>query len=451
MDLKHVIFIALTLAFIPGAVFAAISFRWAERLLVAGALFSTTYLVDINFVSMEWYRGDTRGFEIGITDWMIVSLMVVMLVSPRWKNRTFTFKPPNISLMALYFALCFISMIPAEVPLYSGFGLSKIARGFLVYLVAYNYLRSEKDLHFIILLLASIIFFQFLFCAEQRLTGVYRVYGSTPHSNTLAGYVNILNMIFLAIILTRSNPHPRICYIALAMGTLIVLATFSRGALGAMAGGYALVVFLSFKDRISVKKLKIIGVCTLLTIPLAIKAAPSVIDRFINAPESSSESRKLANKAAIAMANDHFFGVGLNNYSHSINETAYSKFIEKEVDRGIVHNIYLLQASETGWIGMVVFVLMAGNFIRLGMQQINRHSDSLASAFAVGITSAMIVLWSQGFLEWVFRQTYITVEFFLLAGFLTALTRVEKASQKQIYYRNYWRQMWTQNSPSYQS
>jgi len=249
MELKHLVFILLTIGFIPSAVWVASTFRWAERLLVAGTLFFTTCLIDINVFSMEWYRGDTRGFEISVTDWMIISLMVVMLISPSWKNTRFSFKPPNITLMA----------------------------------------------------------------------------------------------------------------------------------------------------------------------------------------------------------NDHLLGVGLNNYSHAINETSSSRFIEKEVDRGIVHNIHQLHASETGWIGLIVFVLMTGNFVRLGMQQINKHRDNLASAFAVGISTGTIVHWSRGFLEWVFRQTYITVKFFLLAGFLTALTRVDTDIQKRHYYRNYWRQIWRQKSLSYQS
>lgn len=451
MEAKHYIFILASLVFIPAAVWFATLFKWAERLLVIGIVFSTAYLVDINFVSMEWYRGDTRGFEIGITDWMTVSLLIVMLASPRWQNRRFVFAAPNMNLMLVYFALCGISVFAAYVPVYSGFGITKISRAFLVYLVAYNYLRDERDLRFIILLMASIVALQFVFAVEQRFSGLYRVVGTTPHANTLAGYLNLFNMIFLALLLNKSTPYPGVCGAALAMGTLTVLATFSRGALAAMVFGYGLVTLLSFKDRLSPRKLKIVGMAIVLSLPIAIKVAPSIIDRFINAPESSSESRRLANNAALAMANDHFLGVGLNNYSHVINETDYSRFIEKSVDRGIVHNIYLLHASEIGWHGLLVFLLMIGNFLRIGFQQINKHRDNLSSAFAVGITTSMIVLWSQGLLEWVFRQTSITVAFFLLAGFLSALGRVDRENTKRAYIQSYRRHLWIQQNLASQS
>jgi len=71
---------------VPAAAWLGIRYRWAERLLVAGAFLSTTYLVDINFVSMEAYRGDTRGFEFGVTDWMMIALVVVMVRAPRWRS-----------------------------------------------------------------------------------------------------------------------------------------------------------------------------------------------------------------------------------------------------------------------------------------------------------------------------------------------------------------------------
>ena len=48
------------------------------------------------------------------------------------------------------------------------------------------------------------------------------------------------------------------------------------------------------------------------------------------------------------------------------------------------------------------------------------------SCVAIGIFVAMLTLWLQSWLEWVFRQTYVTVEFYLLAGFVAALGRVDE-------------------------
>jgi len=428
METKQLLFIALTLGFIPTAVAAGMAWQWAEKALVAGAFFSTCYLVDINFVSMELYRGDTRGFEFGLTDWMIISLAFIMMLSPRWKARKLQL-PPGTLLLSIYVLIAVISLIEALVPIYAGFGLVKILRGILVFYVAYNYLHDEKQLRFVIYILVAIVAIEFLYVLEQRLAGMYRAKGTTPHSNTLAGYINMLNMIFFALLLGDSK-QSKWYWAALAMGSLMVMASFSRGAMSAMIAGYLLVIILSYKDRIDARKTKILLILALLTLPVALKTGPAIVERFLYAPEEAGESRMLANVAAITMANDHVFGVGLNNYSYAINETLYIRFIDSPVDRGIVHNIFLLHACEMGWIGMIVFLLIKLLFIQRGLQSIGASQSRLAGSFAVGTTVAIIVLTLQGSLEWFFRQTYITIEFFMLAGFLLAVPKVQRNYQK---------------------
>jgi hypothetical protein len=433
MELKQLVFLGLTVIFIPVAAWFGIRYRWAERLLVAGAVFSTCYLIDINFVSMEWYRGDTKGFEFGVTDWMIISLMIVMARAPRWKSKRPELLPPNSSLMLVYFILAMFTIFIAYVPVYAGFGVFKILRAMAVYWVAYNYLRSEEDLRFFVTVLAAMVAFQFLLVMKDRMGGIYRATGSTPHSNTLAMYINMMNMIFLSFVLgdVQGGRRRYLYWGALGMGTLIVLATFSRGALAMMVFGYGLVTLLSAYDRPSLRKFKVVGLMLLAALPLVIRVAPAIIERFESAPVGAEVSRHQANDAAYAMAKDNFFGVGLNNYSHVINETGYVRFIPLESDRGIVHNIYYLHASEMGWIGLLLFLLMIGNFILMAARYILRRQDDITSWMAIGIFVGMVTLWMQSALEWAFRQTYITVEFFLLAGFLAALPRLERAMRRE--------------------
>jgi len=429
METKQIVFLLLTITAIPTSVWLGITFKWAERGLVCATFLSTAFLIDINFVSMENYRGDTRGFEFGVSDWMVISLLLVMSLSPRWKKRRITLLPPNSGLLMLYFAVALISVTVAYVQIYAEFGVLKIIRGLVVFVVAYNYLHSEEDLHFVITILALIVGIEFFMVIEQRLSGIYRASGTTPHSNTLAGYINMINMVFFALLL-GDRKRPKLYFIILGLGSLMVLATFSRGAMTAMVIGYLLIVALSYRDKISARKTKILVILLLMTIPILLKVGPSLIERFLYAPEASEESRTLSNSAAKAMANDHILGVGLNNYSHMINETEYVEFIDSPVDRGIVHNIYYLHASEMGWGGMVIYILLLANFLRLGYQNIGKPGSELGRSMAIGMCAAIVVLSLQGSLEWFFRQTYITIEFFMFAGFLVALPKVNKSVRK---------------------
>lgn len=440
METKQLIFILLTLGFIPCAMWAGATFRLAERLLVAGAFFSTAYLIDINFVSMEFYRGDTRGFEFGVTDCMILSLLGVMLISPRWRSKPFKFLPPNSSWLLLYLLIAIISTTVAYVTVYAQFGLMKIIRGLVVFMVAYNYLQDEDDLRFVTYILAAIVCMEMLMVMDQRLSGIYRAFGSTPHSNTLAGYINMVNMIFFSLLLGEKR-NSKLYWAVLAMGSLMVLATFSRGSIAAMITGYLLVIALSYRHKFTVRKGQILLLMAAMSLPVVIKTGPALVERFLYAPEESGESRGLANTAAIAMANEHWLGVGLNNYSYVINETVYIDYIESEVDRGIVHNIFLLHACEMGWIGMIVFIILTLNFMRLGYKALVSTRSSLIGAYAIGITAAIFVLTIQGSLEWFFRQTYITIEFFMLSGFLMALGKVNIRKEKSEKVQNLIRSM----------
>jgi len=431
VELKHWIFLAMSVVAIPALAALGLRHRWGERLLVAGALLSTSYLVDINFISMEWYRGDTRGFEFGVTDWMVIALAVTMLGSSRWAGRR-PRVPPLWLPLTLYLAIAAASVLAAYVPVYAGFGLFKLLRAMAVYWVAYNWLRSEDDLRFVLLVLVAMVGIQFLLVLGQRAGGLYRAVGSTPHPNTLAVYVNFMNMIFLAVLMSGRLRFPAsaVVWIGFAMGTLIVLATFSRGALATMALGYGLVVTLSLLDRARPRKLVMVGIMALAALPLVVKTAPSVIHRFQTAPVESGLSRQQANAAALEMARNHVLGVGLNNYSHVVNNTAYSRFVPLEADRGIVHNVYLLQASELGWVGLAAFLLIVAGFFWRAGRFLARRTDDLASAVAIGIFVGMLALWTQSLLEWLFRQTYVTIQFFLLAGFLCALPRVSSGIRR---------------------
>lgn len=431
MPAKHLIFLLLTLLVVPTAAWFGVRYRWAERLLVVGAFLSTTYLVDINLWSMETYRGDTRGFEFGVTDWMMIALVVTMLRSPRWRGERLELLPPNSGPLLIYLGVALLSVAFAYVPLYAGFGFLKLLRAVAVYWVACNYLRSDRDLRFLIMVLVSMVAVQFALVLWQRATGLYRAVGSTPHPNTLAVYVNFMNMVFLAFLLgeKRRSGYTWAAWAGLSMGLLIVLATFSRGALMSLAIGFATVTTLSLWDRPRASKFALIGTMALAALPLAVKVTPAIAERFETAPVESGMSRHQANSAALAMARDHFFGVGLNNYSYVVNHTAYAGYIPLESDRGIVHNVYLLHASELGWPGLAAFLLVIGRYLWLAIRYIAQRRDDLTSSMAIGIFAGMLGLWTQSLLEWLFRQTYVTVEFFLLAGLLAALPRIARRTR----------------------
>lgn len=188
--------------------------------------------------------------------------------------------------------------------------------------------------------------------------------------------------------------------------------------------------FLKQKSVKIKKKLSAIGLMVLLSIPALAVILPPIIQRFETAPEESGESRHGANIAAGHMGHDYFFGVGLNNYSYAINYMPYGEDLAP-LDRGIAHHIFWLHYAELGIIGVILFTLMTANFMWISLRFILKREDSLERVFAIGVLAAFIINWLVGTLEWNFRTLQITLTYFMLAGFVTSLDRVERERLKK--------------------
>jgi O-antigen ligase len=125
------------------------------------------------------------------------------------------------------------------------------------------------------------------------------------------------------------------------------------------------------------------------------------------------------------MGGDYFLGVGLNNYSFAINYLPYGEHLAA-LDRGIAHHIFWLHYAELGVLGLILYILMTGTFMWVALRFILKRKDSMERVFAIGVLTAFIINWLVGTLEWNFRIIQITLAYFMLAGFVTSLDRVER-------------------------
>src|SRR5437763_17058391 len=83
---------------------------------------------DINFVSRDWYRGTTRGFEFSLVDILAISLLVSSLLVPR-RGESRGFWPGSLGFMFLFFLYACFNVAIAEPRLFGLFELSKMIRG----------------------------------------------------------------------------------------------------------------------------------------------------------------------------------------------------------------------------------------------------------------------------------------------------------------------------------
>ncbi len=141
------------------------------------------------------------------------------------------------------------------------------------------------------------------------------------------------------------------------------------------------------------------------------------------------------------MANDSFFGVGLNNFAlmagprfkygaHYTLGLEQDEKVEGQIYRAPVHNIYLLVAAETGWLSMLLFIIAMLYFVALALRAYLRARTPLSLAVSAAAASTFIAVMAHGLLEYQLRVTNIWYAFFILAGMTAALQRRRRAKAR---------------------
>jgi hypothetical protein len=152
-------------------------------------------------------------------------------------------------------------------------------------------------------------------------------------------------------------------------------------------------------------------------------AAKTVINRFQTAPKESEAAREEFNTAARMMLADHFFGVGLNNFSEVLSkEQRYREHIvvmKAEEQAGVAHHIYLLTAAEMGRIGLAAYLVIIFSFMWMALWGALR-GRSVENGLLWGLFLGAGALHLVGLKEWALRVTPPTYMFAITSGLIAA-------------------------------
>ncbi|MFZ5949927.1 MAG: O-antigen ligase family protein [Candidatus Rifleibacteriota bacterium] len=407
--------------------FMAASSRKALVFLFVFAILATGFGVkgNINFVSMETYRGPDRGFELSIFDLVAWALFLKLI----FKNfRQIVWVPYNFYFFLLMFSISIISSFQADGQIYAMFSLFKFIRVFFIYLIFYNLFIIEdlgSNLWYGMAALALV--FTFIGLKQKYIQGIYRIPCTFDHSNTVPLYLNMMipAMIIWPFADLKMPAIKAVSSILLAFGMLFcVIATFSRA--GTAFAGLAIISVMVaglFRWR-SGRAVLISSLIVIAGLVGGAKAAGSFIERIKSAPESSEAARDEFNAAADAMMRDHFFGVGLNNFSKAMTDREeYQQFVvvmANEEQAGVCHHIYRLMGAETGIIGLTVFIIIILRFTWAGIWNFFRLKGQ-AAALGLAISAGFFALHLSGFFEWAFRLTPVMSIFAILSAFSVTL------------------------------
>lgn len=400
--------------------------RFVERAAFGVMLLFNIKLVDMSFLWDATYRGSDRGINVGVNDILVLSLLIFMILSPRWKK--IEWFPKNGVLLALFFLYCAGTIYVAYVKLYVVFSLSVFVRAYLYYIVVVNYIQTRDDIEFFMRVMVIIALLQTVVSLFLRYYfGAYRLLGTFAHYNDMGQYLNMIIPVFLVLIMATNSKYNKWYFIGLLGAILCVIGSLSRGSIAVLGVLLAGTVLLSMYQSITPHKVRLLILFIFAFLAISFKAMDTLIERFTTAAPESGEARQTFNAAAIAMANDNFYGVGLNNYFYAFRNTDYARFADyEERNMGNVHNIYLMFAAETGWLGMVFFIFIIARFNWFAFKMALRRRQTFENSLAVGLTMSLLGIIAQGLLEPGLRFVHLLLHYASFAGLTVALIDIEK-------------------------
>ena len=435
-DFKYIIFFAVIIIGIPIGVAIAKRNPKVEKFFWFLLLFFTAKTEDINFFSMETYRGTSKGFEIGLVD---ITAMIIFFVIYSRRDKNPIQIPPGSFLYFLYFAFSCISIVNSDVYIYSFFELWKMIRMYFYFFVIYNLIRSFKDIEEFIKYMAVIVFFiTFLVLKQKYIDGIFQTTGPFPHQNSLVMYLMFYGALFLSYLLNRKNANIYFWTAVFGMCAIDIISTLSRGGMAVFSLSTFVIFLLSYSNKFSLKQFGVTMLFVILGTGVLYKASDTIMERVRTAPKESLDVRLVLAEAAQNMANDKIAGVGLNNFALKINPPySYGSHIERKEDEkgGLVETIYLMVAAETGWHNLVVFVFFIFYFYYLNIKNffaLKKGQYKKYRYITIAIIGALLGIYLQSTMEWVLKQTNNFYQLMFIFAIIGAMHKLitEKRAKK---------------------
>ncbi|NRA35944.1 MAG: hypothetical protein HRU17_21695, partial [Polyangiaceae bacterium] len=108
------------------------------------------------------------------------------------------------------------------------------------------------------------------------------------------------------------------------------------------------------------------------------------------------------------------------------------KFGIPDIDRdGLVHNVFWLTASELGYVGLMVFVVLLMTPLWIAIPQALNRRRAGQRDVMWGLVVGLGVVIVQGTLEWSLRMTQVGYVYWVVAGVAVSLAGMRSSGESQ--------------------
>ncbi len=345
--------------------------RTVERVLLGLIVLELPLQLDVNL----FYRDDAAAFgAIGGVNLSLTTVCLAVLYfgwMVRYAVEAGYPDCPKLRLslpLVAYCGIATLSLAVAQDKQLAAFDLWMLAQAFLLYTYVVNRVRTKDDVVFLIAVLMVSLALQGAIMLGVRLVGHDvqvgivtakiddgRVAGTVGSPVTGASYLALLLAPTMAVLLTPLAPrYKRLALVALALGGMALLLTFTRGAWLAFGLSFGVLLAVAWYWRWISLRIPLALAGVLLVVGAIFHGA--IADRVFGEDEGSAHARIPLIQMALQIVSDHpQLGVGVNNCALVAAKYAQQGAFREEWFYAI-HNKYLLVGVETGVVGLAAFV-----------------------------------------------------------------------------------------------
>jgi hypothetical protein len=296
---------------------------------------------------------------------------------------------------------------------------------FFVYVVVTRACEDERVSVALMTGLAAGLYLETCLVLWQRF-GIHLVQatGTFVHQNTLGLVANLVAIPYFTLLLAgRRGWTPATIPFADA---IITVFTASRATLGLGGGGFALALVLSVLRRATARKalVALVGALALAAIvPLATRSLETRFQAY-GLTELVYDERAILMNAGEMMLADNPNGVGANNFVLVANIKGYEDRAgvdpRKESRSALIHNIYWLAATETGYIGITALLFLLFQPLMVALRCGWRNRDDLRGDLLIGFATALLVFYVHSYFEWTFFTDQVQYLFAMTLGLIAS-------------------------------
>ena len=261
-----------------------------------------------------------------------------------------------------------------------------------------------------------------------RFEGFLRAGGTLGHPNTFALYLGLLLPVALSMLAANKALIRRTLFGSAAiLGTTALILTLSRGGWTGFLLSLCIWLVLVFRFRLVPTTRLVIAISLGLALFLGafMLFHEPITTRLLVDDQGSAYSRIPLMKVAFNMIQAHpFLGVGLNNYllvMSQYDDTAQGMAF---YFLNVVHNSYLLIASEIGIPGLLCFLGLPLFALQRAWQFLKMKGDRMLSLLVVGVLAGFGGLFWQMLVENVYLTYHSILMFWAFAGLMESLVRL---------------------------